>query len=234
MWILSKLISSFEYHFHQLDCSPACKPDQPDQSYLEAAMSTTALPNFIIIINYNHRHSINCQLEIAIYLQALVGSSQTFKLKLLWPNQTLHMIQMKTTSTGRQPQILKLKYLCNHWLDLPQILNLSLYDQTRLYIWIKSRRSQMKDDLQWKTTTNIKSEISLQPVVGSSPNFKLKLIWPNQTLHMIQTKTDSNGTQTQTLKVKYLCNHWSALPQILNLSIYDQNNFEHDSIEDDL
>jgi hypothetical protein len=34
----------------QLDCSPACKPDQSYQVRLEAAMSTTALPNFIIKI----------------------------------------------------------------------------------------------------------------------------------------------------------------------------------------
>ena len=36
--------------FYQLDCSPACNPDQSYQARLEAAMSTTALPNFIIII----------------------------------------------------------------------------------------------------------------------------------------------------------------------------------------
>ena len=35
---------------YQSDCSPACKPDQSYQDRLEAAMSTTALPNFIIII----------------------------------------------------------------------------------------------------------------------------------------------------------------------------------------
>ena len=35
---------------YQLDCSPACNSDQSYQVWLEAAMSTTALPNFIIII----------------------------------------------------------------------------------------------------------------------------------------------------------------------------------------
>ena len=35
---------------YQLDCSPVCKPDPSYQVRLEAAMSTTALPNFIIII----------------------------------------------------------------------------------------------------------------------------------------------------------------------------------------
>jgi hypothetical protein len=33
---------------YQLDCSPACKPDQSYQDQLETAMSPTALPNFII------------------------------------------------------------------------------------------------------------------------------------------------------------------------------------------
>ena len=35
----------FQLNF-QLDCSPACNPDQSYQVRLEAAMSTTALPNF--------------------------------------------------------------------------------------------------------------------------------------------------------------------------------------------
>jgi hypothetical protein len=34
----------------------------------------------------------------------------------------------------------------------------------------------MEDDLKWKITSNIKSEISQQLLVGSSPNFKLRLI----------------------------------------------------------
>ena len=29
-------------------------------------------------------------------------------------------------------RILEVAYLCNHWLDFPQILNLSLGDQTKL------------------------------------------------------------------------------------------------------
>ena len=35
-------------------------------------------------------------------------------------------------NNGRRPQILKVEYLSNHWSDLHQILNLSLYDQTKL------------------------------------------------------------------------------------------------------
>ena len=76
---------------------------------LEAAMSTTALPNFIIIIiiiiRRRRRLSINCQLQSAISQQLLVGSSPNFKLRLIWPKRTLQMFQMKTTSNGRWPQM---------------------------------------------------------------------------------------------------------------------------------
>ena len=51
---------------------------------------------------------------------------------------------MKTTSDKRQPQILKVEYLSNHWSDLPQILNLSLGEQT------KTKNALNEDDLQWK------------------------------------------------------------------------------------
>jgi hypothetical protein len=35
---------------------------------------------------------------------------------------------------------------------------------------------KLEDDLIWKTTSNIKSGISQQLLVGSSPNFKLRPI----------------------------------------------------------
>jgi hypothetical protein len=44
-------------------------------------------------------------------------------------------------------KILKVEYLSNHLLDLPQILNLSSGDQTK----IKTARN--KDNLQWKTNS---------------------------------------------------------------------------------
>ena len=59
--------------------------------------------NLIIII----RHSINWQLQIAISLHPLVGSSPNFKLILIWPNHNLWIFRMKTTSNGGQP--LKIK-----------------------------------------------------------------------------------------------------------------------------
>ena len=50
----------------------------------------------------------------------------------------------------------------------------------------------MEDDLKWKTTSNIKSEITQQLLVRSSPNFKLSLIWQKQTLQLLQMKMTSN------------------------------------------
>ena len=61
----------------------------------------------------------------------------------------------------------------------------------------------MEDDLKWKTTSDIKSEISQQLLVRSSPNFKLRLMWPKQMLRIfkwrwppmeddIKWKTNSN------------------------------------------
>ena len=44
-------------------------------------------------------------------------------------------------------KILKVEYLSNHWLDLPQILNWSLGDQTKI------QNTLNEDDLQWKTTS---------------------------------------------------------------------------------
>ena len=43
--------------------------------------------------------------------------------------------------------ILKVEYLSNHWLDFPQILKLSLEDQTKI------KNSSNEDNLQWKKTS---------------------------------------------------------------------------------
>ena len=71
--------------------------------------------------------------------------------KWRWP-QMEDDLKWKMTSNGRLPQISKVKYLSNYWLDLTQILNLGLYDQSKLYKYFKRRRPQMKADLKWKTT----------------------------------------------------------------------------------
>ena len=44
--------------------------------------------------------------------------------------------------------ISKVEYLSNHWLDLSQILNLSLGDQTESKNCLKWRRPTMEDDLK--------------------------------------------------------------------------------------
>jgi hypothetical protein len=59
----------------------------------------------------------------------------------------------------------KVEYLSNYSLDPPQILNLSSGDQTKYKILemkttSNGRRPPMEDDLQWKTTSKIKSGIS--------------------------------------------------------------------------
>ena len=43
-------------------------------------------------------------------------------------------------------KILNVKYLSNHWLDLPQILNLSLGE------WTEMTNAWREDDHQWKKT----------------------------------------------------------------------------------
>ena len=45
-------------------------------------------------------------------------------------------------------KIFKVEYLSNHWSDFPQILNLSLGDQTKI------RNAYNEDDLQKKTASN--------------------------------------------------------------------------------
>ena len=61
-----------------------------------------------------------------------------------------------------------------------------------------------EDNLQWKMTSNgrwpqnIKKRISLQPLVGSCSNLKLKLLGSNQRVQSYEMKKISNGRQPQT------------------------------------
>ena len=65
-------------------------------------------------------------------------------------------------------KISKEEYLSNHLLDHTQILSLSLNDQIiflqifKMKTTFTGRRPSMGDDLQWKTTSNIKSGIYQQ------------------------------------------------------------------------
>jgi hypothetical protein len=71
------------------------------------------------------------------------------------------------------------KHLSNYWSDLPHILNSDLFDQTKLYECFKWRWPPIEDNLNLKTTSNIKSEISQRLLVRSSSNLKLRLMWMN-------------------------------------------------------
>ena len=50
-------------------------------------------------------------------------------------------------------KLLIVEYLSNQWVDLAQILNLGLFDQTKIEKHIKWRLPSMEDDLKWKTTS---------------------------------------------------------------------------------
>ena len=51
-------------------------------------------------------------------------------------------------------------------------------------------------------------------LVGSSPNFKLKLMWLNPTTRIYKMRTTSNGRGPQILKVKLLSNHLGKASKI--------------------
>ena len=55
------------------------------------------------------------------------------------------------TSNGRLPKISKFEFLSNHRSDLPQILNLGLYDQVKHFPYLNISN---EDDLIWKMTSN--------------------------------------------------------------------------------
>jgi hypothetical protein len=93
--------------------------------------------------------------------------------------------EMKTTSDEPLMEddlkILRVVYLSNHSSDLPEISNLSLGDQTKLKIGLKSEmKTTFNGPPIGRRTQNIKSGISQQPLIGYSSNFKLKLRGPNQ------------------------------------------------------
>ena len=139
----------------------------------------------------------------------MIGFSSNFKLKLRGPNQN------QKSSKGRRPpmeddlKILKVEFLSNHWLDLSQILNLSIGNWTKITC-LNGRQPPVEEEpkilkveflsnhgsyflqtwdlimLEMKTTShrrghqNIKSWISQQQQIRFSSNLRLKLRRPNQ------------------------------------------------------
>ena len=102
------------------------------------------------------------------------------------------------------------------------------------------RRSPTEDDLQLKATSNgrwpqnILCWISQQPLMGSFFKFKVKLRGPNQNKKCLKWRWPSMEDDLKISKVEYLSNHWSDLPQILNLSSGDQTKIKNAWNEDDL
>ena len=98
----------------------------------------------------------------------------------------------KMTSNGRLHQILNMEYLSNYWSDLSQILNLSLYDRSKLQMKRISNGRWPK----WKTTSNIECSISQQLLFSSLPNLNCGLYdshWPNLYLQtQLSIKLQSN------------------------------------------
>jgi hypothetical protein len=82
-------------------------------------------------------------------------------------------------------KIFKVEYLSNQWSDLPPILNLSLWDQSKLPI--------MKMAFTGRRPQNIQTGISQQPPIGSSSNFRDG--------KLIKMKMTSNGRRPQNIKI---------------------------------
>ena len=86
-------------------------------------------------------------------------------------------------------KILKVEYLSNHWSDLPQILNLSLGDQTQKCL--KLRPHPMEDDLKILKIEYISNHCLFLPHffnLSSGDQTKIKNAWHEEDL---QWKTTS-------------------------------------------
>ena len=86
----------------------------------------------------------------------------------------------------------------------------------------KIKMIEMKTTSNGRRPQNIKRWIFQQPLIRSSSNFKLKLRGPNQNQKCLKWRRPPMEDDIKILKVEYLSNHWSDLPQILNWSSEDQ------------
>jgi hypothetical protein len=123
-----------------------------------------------------------------------------------------------------------MEYLSEHWTDLPQILNLSLEDQTE----IKKIIVEMKTTSNGRRPQNIKSWISQQPLIRSSSNFKLMLRRPNKDIKYSKWRQPPLEDDLKILKVEYLSNHSLDPPHIFNLISGDQTKISNAWNEYDL
>ena len=103
----------------------------------------------------------------------LIGSSSNLNLRLRGPSQNLKVWNGDDLWWKTILKILKIKYLSNNWLDLPQISNVGSGEQ------IKIKSTWHEDNLHWKMTSKyLKWNISATTYPSS--NFKLRPRGPNQ------------------------------------------------------
>ena len=119
-------------------------------------------------------------------------------------------------------KISNVKYLRNHWSDLPQILNLNLEDQTKI------------NNLLWNTASNNKSWISQQQLIRSTLNLELKQRGPNLNKKCLKWRWPPKEANLKISKVEYLSNHCSDLLQIFNLNLEAQTKNKNAWNEDNL
>ena len=108
---------------------------------------------------------------------------------------------MKTTFNGRRPRmeddlkIWKFEYLSSHWSDLPQILNISLWDQTKVKIGLN------EDNLQWKTTSNGRWPQNMKIWISQQPlNMWLLMISTSQSVRRVLAAESADCFRKKKLK----------------------------------
>ena len=96
-------------------------------------------------------------IALAISQQLIIGSSLDFELRLRGNKLNLRrFLKWRRPPLEDNLKILKVEYICNHWWDCPQILNLSLGDHNKI------KKSWNEDGIVWKTTSKyLKLNISV-------------------------------------------------------------------------
>ena len=110
--------------------------------------------------------------------QPLIRRSSNFKPKLRWPNQNWKCLKWRQPPMEDYLKILKVEYLSNHWLDLTQILNLSLGDHTKIEHCLKWRQHPMQEDLnRLKVEYHSNHWSDLLQILNFSLEDKTKIEW---------------------------------------------------------
>ena len=87
-------------------------------------------------------------IESWISQHPLVWFSSNFKLKLTGLNKNQKCLKQRWPPMEGDLNIFKVEYLSNHWLDLPQILNLSIGDQNKMENCLNWRWPPMEEELK--------------------------------------------------------------------------------------